>query len=73
VTLAATENPQLSFPKSKPRYTVRMRGRDTGSKLKAVPWPLVCFAGRLDMTLRAAANVERHQNCKGYVSDCDVV
>ena len=25
-----------------------MRGRDTGSKLKAVPRPLVCFAGRLD-------------------------
>ena len=31
------------------------------------------YNDNVKMTLRAAANVEHQQNCKGHISDCDVV
>jgi len=31
------------------------------------------YNDNVKMILRAAANVERHQNCKAHISDCDVV
>jgi len=31
------------------------------------------YNDNVKMTLRAAANVDVHQNCKGHISDCDVV